>query len=98
MLLDEFAKSGFGPDKMDVLYLPVDFKRGRNFGYAFVNLVVPFVEKFIGKKWSSFKNSTKLCDITYAKIQGKEAMLKGFETSAVLMEKGEECRPKVLVK
>ena len=48
---------------------------------------VPFVEKYTGKKWSSFKNSTKICDITYAKIQGKEAMLKRLENSAVLMEK-----------
>ncbi len=105
MLLDEFAKSGFGPEKMDVLYLPVDFKkRGRNFGYAFVNFVeykdiVSFVDKYSGKKWDdSFKGSAKVCDIAYAKVQGKETMLERFEKSAVLMAMGEEYRPKVLIR
>ena len=67
---------------------------------AFVNFVdykdiIPFVEKYNGCGWTRF-NSDKICDITYARIQGKAAMLKRFEKSA-LMDKDDEYRPKVFV-
>ena len=100
MLLGEFAAAGHGPDKMDFFYLPIDFKNRCNRGYAFVNFVdykdiVPFVDRYNGTGWKSF-NSEKICDITYARIQGKAAMLKRFENSA-LMTKDDEYRPMVFV-
>ena len=100
MLLGEFAAAGHGPDKMDFFYLPIDFKNKCNRGYAFVNFVdykdiVPFVDRYNGTGWKSF-NSEKICDITYARIQGKAAMLKRFENSA-LMAKDDEYRPMVFV-
>lgn len=100
MLLSEFAAAGHGPDKMDFFYLPIDFKNKCNRGYAFVNFVdyqdiVPFFDEYNGTNWKRF-NSDKICDITYARIQGKAAMLKRFENSA-LMAKDDEYRPMVFV-
>lgn len=100
MLLDEFAAMGHGPTKMDFFYLPIDFKNKCNRGYAFVNFVdyhdiCNFYDEYNGTSWKRF-NSDKICDITYARIQGKAAMLKRFENSA-LMEKDDEYRPKVFV-
>lgn len=100
MLLSEFAAAGHSPNKMDFFYLPIDFKNKCNRGYAFVNFVnykdiIPFVEDYNHRGWKRF-NSDKICDITYARIQGKAAMLKRFENSA-LMAKDDEYRPKVFV-
>jgi len=100
MMLAEFAASGHGSDKMDFFYLPIDFKNKCNRGYAFVNFVdyrdiIPFFDAYNGKSWSKF-NSDKICEITYARIQGKAAMLRRFENSA-LMEKDDEYRPMVFV-
>mmetsp|Transcript_33906 Transcript_33906/g.76236 ORF Transcript_33906/g.76236 Transcript_33906/m.76236 type:complete len:247 (+) Transcript_33906:106-846(+) len=100
MLLAEFAGLGHGPDKMDFFYLPIDFKNRCNRGYAFVNFVetsdiVPFVTEYNDRKWRRF-NSEKVCSITYARIQGKAAMVRRFENSA-LMEKEEAYRPRVFV-
>ena len=81
-------------------YLPIDFKNKCNRGYAFVNFVdyqdIPaFVDECNSTGWKRF-NSDKICNITYARIQGKAAMLKRFENSA-LMENDDEYRPKVSV-
>ncbi|KAL7481287.1 hypothetical protein ACHAW6_006976 [Cyclotella cf. meneghiniana] len=100
MLLAEFAEAGHGSDKMDFFYLPIDFKNKCNRGYAFVNFVdykdiIPFFDAYNGRSWSRF-NSDKICDITYARIQGKAAMVKRFENSA-LMEKDDEYRPMIFV-
>ena len=100
MLLSEFAAAGHGPNKMDFFYLPIDFKNKCNRGYAFVNFVnykdiIPFVEEYSYRGWKRF-NSDKICDITYARIQGKAAMWKRFENSA-LMGKEDAFRPKIFV-
>lgn len=98
MLISEFAENGHGPGVIDFFYLPIDFKNRCNRGYAFINFVnfqdiLPFHQRYYGKHWRTF-NSDKICDITYARIQGKAAMLKRFENSA-LMEKDEEYKPLV---
>lgn len=100
MLLSEFDATGHGPGKMDFFYLPIDFKNKCNRGYAFVNFVnfkdiIPFFSQYNKCGWKRF-NSDKICDITYARIQGKTAMLKRFENSS-LMEKDDEYRPMVFV-
>lgn len=98
MLLSEFEESGHGPGKIDFFYLPIDFRNKCNRGYAFVNFVdyhdiLSFHETFNGKSWKIFK-SEKICCITYARIQGKESMMKRFQNSA-LMEKDQAYRPLV---
>lgn len=100
MLLAEFEENGCGPGVIDFFYLPIDFKNRCNRGYAFINFVdfkdiLAFHQQYFGKHWRTF-NSDKICDITYARIQGKEAMLKRFENSA-LMEKDDEYKPLVFV-
>lgn len=100
MLLSEFTENDHGPGVIDFFYLPIDFKNRCNRGYAFINFVdypdiVKFHRQYFGKHWRTF-NSDKICDITYARIQGKAAMLKRFENSA-LMEKDEEYKPLVFV-
>jgi hypothetical protein len=98
MLLSEFTENGHGPGIIDFFYLPIDFKNRCNRGYAFINFVdyrdiISFHRRYYSKHWRTF-NSDKICDITYARIQGKSAMLKRFENSA-LMEKDEEYKPLV---
>ena len=100
MLLAEFEENGHGPGVIDFFYLPIDFKNRCNRGYAFINFVdfkdiLMFHRRYFGKHWRTF-NSDKICDITYARIQGKAAMLKRFENSA-LMEKDDEYKPLVFV-
>lgn len=100
MLLSEFEENGHGPGVIDFFYLPIDFKNRCNRGYAFINFVeckdiLAFHRRYFGKHWRTF-NSDKICDITYARIQGKQAMLKRFENSA-LMGKDEEYKPLVFV-
>ena len=100
MLLNELQENGFDSQIIDFFYLPIDFKNRCNRGYAFINFVdyrdiVPFWERYHGQHWRIF-NSDKICDITYARIQGKQSMLKRFEHSA-LMEKDEDYQPLVFV-
>ncbi|GAA0183792.1 RNA metabolism protein [Lithospermum erythrorhizon] len=80
----------------DFLYLPIDFKNKCNVGYAFINmtdtsLIVPFYQAFNGKKWEKF-NSEKVTSLTYARIQGKAALVAHFQNSS-LMNEDKRCRP-----
>jgi len=98
MLLSEFQESGHGPGTIDFFYLPIDFRNKCNRGYAFINFgdyrdIVSFFNTYDGKSWKIFK-SEKICCITYARIQGKDGMMKRFQNSA-LMEKDQEYRPLV---
>nr|XP_017254543.1 PREDICTED: protein MEI2-like 4 isoform X2 [Daucus carota subsp. sativus] len=80
----------------DFIYLPIDFKNKCNMGYAFINMIdttqiVPFYKTFNGKKWEKF-NSGKVASITYARIQGKAALIAHFQNSS-LMNEDKRCRP-----
>ena len=60
--------------KYDCLYMPFDYEKNGNKGYAFINFVNPlhilyFYEKFNGKKWSQFESS-KICELNCAHFQG----------------------------
>lgn len=59
----------------DYFYMPLDPHTHNNLGYAFINMkdakyVKSFYNLFHGKKWKLFR-SGKVCDIKYARIQGK---------------------------
>ena len=76
--------------KFDLLYQPIDFKNRCNVGYAFINFIstadiLPFYEEFNHKKWDRF-NSDKVCEITYARIQGKISLITHFENSSLIHE------------
>ena len=60
--------------KYDCLYMPFDYEKNGNKGYAFINFVNPlhilyFYEKFNGKKWIYFESS-KICELNCAHFQG----------------------------
>ena len=66
--LDEFK------GKYDCLYMPYDYDKKGNKGYAFINFINPlhiiyFYEKFRGKKWELFESS-KICELNSANFQG----------------------------
>eukprot|EP00002_Diphylleia_rotans_P008209 TRINITY_DN1795_c0_g1_i11.p1 TRINITY_DN1795_c0_g1~~TRINITY_DN1795_c0_g1_i11.p1 ORF type:complete len:647 (+),score=108.13 TRINITY_DN1795_c0_g1_i11:110-2050(+) len=80
----------------DFFYLPIDFKNKCNVGYAFINFINPrsiseFYRDFNNKRWEKF-NSEKICEITYARIQGKAALVAHFQNSSLLSE-DKKCRP-----
>lgn len=80
----------------DFFYLPIDFKNKCNVGYAFINFIHPqsiisFYNEFNNKKWEKF-NSEKVCEITYARIQGKTALIQHFQNSSLMCE-DKKCRP-----
>lgn len=80
----------------DFIYLPIDFKNKCNVGYAFINLTkVEYIESFYkafhGKKWGRF-NSEKVCEITFARIQGRQQLIAHFQNSSLLLE-DPKCRP-----
>ncbi|KAI3774125.1 hypothetical protein L1987_48669 [Smallanthus sonchifolius] len=63
----------------DFLYLPIDFNRRTNAGFAFANFTSPeaalkFRDAFNGKGWNRF-DSLKVAEISRARIQGKEALV-----------------------
>ena len=60
--------------KYDCLYMPYDYEKKGNKGYAFINFTNPlhilyFHEKFYGKKWPLFE-SPKICELNSANFQG----------------------------
>lgn len=94
MLLEEVNVRHSGT--YDFFYLPIDFKNRCNVGYCFINFIDPkfipaFIEEFVGQRWKSF-NSEKVCTITYARIQGKNAMISRFQNSS-LLDKDDEYKP-----
>ncbi|CAI5746656.1 unnamed protein product [Peronospora destructor] len=96
MLLTEINRNHRG--NYDFFYLPIDFKNKCNMGYAFVNFIEAarieaFHREFDGQRWKNF-NSEKVCAISYARLQGKQAMVARFQNSS-LLEKHESYRPLV---
>ena len=66
--------------KYDCLYMPFDYEKGGNKGYAFLNLKSPyhvlyFYEIFNNKCWLFFE-SKKICQLNYAIFQGIEEIKK----------------------
>ncbi|KAJ6430368.1 hypothetical protein OIU84_021716 [Salix udensis] len=69
----------------DFLYLPIDFNNKCNVGYGFVNMTSPqaawrLYKAFHNQHWEVF-NSRKICAVTYARIQGLEALKEHFKNS-----------------
>ncbi|KAM6554764.1 hypothetical protein CsatB_015526 [Cannabis sativa] len=74
----------------DFLYLPMDFRRKLNKGYAFVNFTdaraaLKFWEAMDHKKWDYFR-SPKIRQIVHATIQGREALERRFRKSEFCCE------------
>ncbi|XP_016497869.1 protein terminal ear1 homolog [Nicotiana tabacum] len=69
----------------DFVYLPIDFINKCNVGYGFVNMTSPqatlrLYKAFHHQSWEVF-NSRKICQVTYARLQGIEALKEHFKNS-----------------
>ncbi|KAF3431150.1 hypothetical protein FNV43_RR25880 [Rhamnella rubrinervis] len=69
----------------DFVYLPIDFNNKCNVGYGFVNMTTPeatwrLYKAFHHQHWEVF-NSRKICEVTYARVQGLEALKEHFKNS-----------------
>ena len=98
MLLEEINQSFEG--QYDFFYLPIDFKNKCNVGYCFINFVEPkdvarFFEEFNDQRWRNF-NSEKVCALSYARIQGKAAMISRYQNSS-LLQKDDSYKPLLFV-
>jgi hypothetical protein len=87
-------------NKYDLFYLPIDYSNNCNLGFAFINFVdsmhiILFFDQFRGRKWNKF-NSDKICELAYAKFQGKSELINHFEKGAVLKYVTEDKRPLIL--
>ncbi|KAJ1405354.1 Terminal EAR1-like, RNA recognition motif 3 [Sesbania bispinosa] len=80
---------GDGDDQIlssyDFVYLPIDFNNKCNVGYGFVNMTTPeatlrLYKAFHLQPWEVF-NSRKICEVTYARVQGLEALKEHFKNS-----------------
>ncbi|KAF9366589.1 hypothetical protein BGX34_000609 [Mortierella sp. NVP85] len=96
MILEWINETHFG--KFDFLYLRMDFKNRCNVGYAFINFTdtdaaMAFKKEHVGRKWSRF-NSDKKCELAYAAIQGRHALIERFRNSSV-MNQEPSYRPKI---
>lgn len=88
------------PGCYDFLYLPIDFKNKCNVGYSFINFVdhrfIPaFYQEFDGKTWERF-NSSKICALSYARIQGRAALEKHFQSSSIMIQDDTSMKPIIL--
>lgn len=68
--------------RYDFLYLPIDFQNKCNLGYAFVNMMAAgdvqrIFETMNGTDWGESR-SHKICQIVWARVQGKSALLNHF--------------------
>nr|XP_043627048.1 protein terminal ear1 homolog [Erigeron canadensis] len=82
----------------DFVYLPIDFVNKCNVGYGFVNMTTPEAtwrlhKAFHHRNWEVF-NSKKICEISYARLQGLEALKDHFKNSKFPRE-AEEYMPVV---
>ncbi|KAK1425904.1 hypothetical protein QVD17_21266 [Tagetes erecta] len=69
----------------DFVYLPIDFVNKCNVGYGFVNMTSPeatwrLYKAFNHQNWEVF-NSKKICQVSYARLQGIEALKEHFKNS-----------------
>ncbi|KAL9257544.1 terminal ear1-like protein, partial [Drosera capensis] len=74
----------------DFVYLPIDFNNKCNVGYGFVNMTSPegtlrLYKAFHKQHWEVF-NSRKICEVTYARLQGLEALKEHFKNSKFACE------------
>jgi len=83
--------------RYDFLYLPIDFRNQCSIGYAFINLrtkqdVLSFYQAYHEKRWAYYQ-SKKVCQVTYARIQGKRQLVSHFNKSPVMRQPDKKLHP-----
>lgn len=84
----------------DFVYLRIDFKSGCNVGYAFINFadvggMIALIDRLERRCWTAYR-STKAAEVSYATIQGREALVQKFRNSSVMQETP-FCRPRLFL-
>lgn len=84
----------------DFIYLRIDFKSACNVGYAFINFtdmqgMLRMVDELEHRTWHGYR-SAKAAEVSYATIQGKEALIQKFRNSSVMQETP-FCRPRLFL-
>ncbi|KAF8110130.1 hypothetical protein N665_0087s0011 [Sinapis alba] len=73
------------PSSYDFLYLPMDFVKQANLGYAFVNFTSSVAAERFRREYDNFLwvdfGYKKICEISEAKYQGKEEYTQHFKDS-----------------
>ena len=85
----------------DYFYLPKDSKTQSGVGFAFINmahpmLILEFYLEFNCIKWSDRIencNSNKLCAITYANVQGLQAIKAELSDKSIMKREEDEVKP-----
>jgi RNA recognition motif 2 len=91
-LINEHHRSRY-----DFFYLPIDFVNKCNVGYAFINMIHPlyaleFYSEYHKIDWACY-NSEKVCCISYARIQEKQALIQHFQLSKVMSHQDQSVKP-----
>jgi len=82
-------------------YLPIDFIKQTNAGYAFINFrtsksIINFFLEFDNKPWDFLHNQSKICYISYARIQGFRSICEHFQKSNIMKQIDEKVKPIIL--
>jgi len=81
--------------KYDLLYLPRDFDKGANYGYAFINFLEHVDADGARKEFHQFKKwgnqSVKRAVVCWATSQGRERNLEKWKISSVMSKEVKEC-------
>merc|ERR1712125_12124 len=88
MLLELLAAGG-GSSCMDFLYLPIDFKKKSNLGYAFVNLLTHDDAQYVWAALQGFRDwqvpSQKILSVMWSMpMQGLAANVERYRNSPVM--------------
>jgi hypothetical protein len=83
-MLEVLHEAGFA-GTFDFFYLPVDFRNRCGLGYAFVNMLssgaaARLHRAFHATRWDEH-NSRKVCEVRYARVQGRDALVEHFRAS-----------------
>jgi len=84
MLIEQLDKRF--KNQYDFVYLPIDFNSKCNVGYAFINFRTPqacelFIHLYNGVKAKACLpgfSSVKVCEVTYARVQGRDANMENL--------------------
>lgn len=90
MLLNLLVDEGYA-GRIDMLYLPIDFKSQAGLGYAFINFVESEVAEGFCQRFSGFTSwrvaSDKVCEVSWSDaLQGLQANIEHYRNSPVMHE------------
>ena len=97
MLLKVLDENGFS-EKYDFVYLPIDFARATNLGYAFINMLSHSDAEQMQWKLEGYCNwglcSAKKCQVAWSTTQGTNHHIEHYRNSPIMHESvPDDCKP-----